>query len=137
MDPKTKRQCLQNKRNREKLIISHMGGSKSNARRASDMEKITQHLPEDQERAATEGIPSKVLAHPNDANGKIYGPENGKRVRGFSSVVCPVGFGKSKRTFEVGSCGSSSNVSQQHVEDLERQLKQAKDQVATLYRFLS
>ncbi|MED6163462.1 hypothetical protein PIB30_080169 [Stylosanthes scabra] len=99
--------------------------------------KITQHLPEDQERAATEGIPSKVLAHPNDATGKIYGPENGKRVRGFSSAVCPVGFGKSKRTFEVGSCGSSSNVSQQHVEDLERQLKQAKNQVATLYRFLS
>ncbi|MED6191743.1 hypothetical protein PIB30_003545 [Stylosanthes scabra] len=77
-------------------------------------------------------LPSKVLVDPNDAIGKIYGPEDGKRVRGFSSVVCLVGFGKSKRIFEVASCGSSSNVSQQHVEDLERQLKQTKDQVATL-----
>ncbi|MED6112059.1 hypothetical protein PIB30_058211 [Stylosanthes scabra] len=99
------------------------------------LEKITQHLQEDQERAATEGIPSKVLAHPNDAIGKFYGPE--KRVHGFCSVVCPVDFGKSKRIFEVASYESSSNVLQQHVEDLERQLKQAKDHEAILYRFLS
>ncbi|MED6182190.1 hypothetical protein PIB30_026306 [Stylosanthes scabra] len=96
------------------------------------MEKITEYLPEDQERTTTEGIPSKVLVDPNDAIGKIYGPEDGKRVRGFSSVVCLIGFGKSKRIFEVASCGSSSNVSRQHVEDLERQLKQTKDQVVTL-----
>ncbi|MED6199476.1 hypothetical protein PIB30_076268 [Stylosanthes scabra] len=100
-------------------------------------EKITQHLPDDQERAATEGISSKVLAHSNDAIEKIYGSENRKRVHGSSSAVCPVGFGKSKRIFKVASCGSSGNVSQQHVENLERQLKQDKDQVATLYRFLS
>ncbi|MED6165274.1 hypothetical protein PIB30_098038, partial [Stylosanthes scabra] len=49
-------------------------------------EKITQHLHEDQEHAATKGIPSKVLAHPNDATGEIYGPKNEKRVCGFSSV---------------------------------------------------
>ncbi|MED6128644.1 hypothetical protein PIB30_099869, partial [Stylosanthes scabra] len=90
-------------------------------------EKSTQHLPENQERAATEGIPSKVLAYPNNAIEKIYGPENEKRVHDFSSVICRVGFGKSKRIFEMASCESSSNVSQQHVEDLERQLKQAKN----------
>ncbi|RYR05271.1 hypothetical protein Ahy_B06g085137 [Arachis hypogaea] len=39
IDPKTKKQCLRNARNREKLIVSHAGGSKSNARRATQMEK--------------------------------------------------------------------------------------------------
>ncbi|MED6170955.1 hypothetical protein PIB30_036118 [Stylosanthes scabra] len=103
----TTRKCLQNKRKCGKLTISHAGRNKSNARRASDMEKIIEYLLKDQERA--EGIPSKVLAHPNDAIEKIYGPENGKRVRSFSSVVSPVSFGKSKRIFEVARCGSSCN----------------------------
>ncbi|MED6210829.1 hypothetical protein PIB30_067848 [Stylosanthes scabra] len=84
--------------------------------------KISEHLPEDQERAATEGVPSKVLAHPDDAIGKVYGPEYGKRVRGFSSFICLGGFGKSKRIFGVSNCEATNNVSQQHVEDLERQL---------------
>ncbi|MED6226167.1 hypothetical protein PIB30_100840 [Stylosanthes scabra] len=95
------------------------------------------HLPEDQECAATESVPSKVLAHPDDAIGKVYGLENGKRVRGFSSSICPGDFGKSKRIFGASNCEATNNVSQQHVEDLERQLQQAKDQVATLYKFLS
>ncbi|MED6107759.1 hypothetical protein PIB30_017251 [Stylosanthes scabra] len=136
MDPKIKKQCLQNKINREKLQISHAGGSKSNARRANQMEKISEHLPEDQERAATEGVPSKVLAHPDDAIGKIYGPENEKRVRGFSSAICPGGFDKSKRIFGASNSGDTNNVSQQHVEHLEMQLQQAKDQVAAFHRFL-
>ncbi|XP_057740187.1 uncharacterized protein LOC130957336 [Arachis stenosperma] len=143
MDPKIKKQCLQNVRNREKLIVSHAGGSKSNARRATQMEKklgrpekITEHLSENQERSATKGIHSKVLAHLDDAIGKICGPENCKRVRGFSNAACPSDFGKSKRIFGGAICGCSSSALQQYVADLERQLQEANDQVATLYRFL-
>ncbi|MED6108306.1 hypothetical protein PIB30_022586 [Stylosanthes scabra] len=67
-------------------------------------EKISEHFLEDQERAAIEGVPSKVLAHPDDAIQKIYGPENGKRtVRGFSSAICPGGFSKSKRIFGLSN----------------------------------
>ncbi|RYQ85532.1 hypothetical protein Ahy_B10g105099 [Arachis hypogaea] len=108
--PKTKKQCLQNTKNHEKLIVSHVSGSKSNARRATQMyyytisiklarkigkacmlkqgyyfnfdierwelckggrttvsRKLAEHLPEDKECAAAEGIHSKVLAHPDDA----------------------------------------------------------------------
>ncbi|XP_057734736.1 uncharacterized protein LOC130950230 [Arachis stenosperma] len=179
-NPKTKKQCLQNRNNREKLQVSHAGGSKNNARRANEMEKklrrpvclsevilstlvkkngnyvngghnlaeqILEHLPEDQERAAAEGVPSKVLAHPNDAIGKVFGAENVGRVRGFSSAVCPVGFGKSKRIFGFTTGGVSSNVSQQHVLNLEKQVEtlekkldeyeETKIQLATLHKFLS
>ncbi|XP_052107501.1 uncharacterized protein LOC127740522 [Arachis duranensis] len=170
MDSITEKQCLQNARNRERLIVSHAGGSKSNARRATQMEKklgrpvcrsevivstllkkdgsyvsgegqqlaekIAEHLSEDQERAAAEGMHSKVLAHPDDAIGKVCGPENGKRVRGFSNAAYPSGFGKSKRIFGGAICGGSSSASQQHVAELEKQLQEAKGQVATLYRFL-
>ncbi|XP_057759993.1 uncharacterized protein LOC130980319 [Arachis stenosperma] len=179
-NPKTKKQCLQNRKNREKLQVSHAGGSKSNARRANEMEKklgrpvcrsevilstlvkkngnyvngghnlaeqILEHLPEDQERAAAEGVPSKVLAHPNDAIGKVFGAENVGRVRGFSSAVCPVGFGKSKRIFGFTTGGVSSNVSQQHVLNLEKQVEtlekkldgyeETKIQLAALHKFLS
>ncbi|RYR53694.1 hypothetical protein Ahy_A06g028909 [Arachis hypogaea] len=183
-------------RNREKLIVSHVGGSKSNARRAAQMyyytitiklavlikfvitfnilfivlgkklgrlvcrsevivstllkkdgsyvsgkgqrlaEKIAKHLSEDQDRAATEDIHSKVLAHPDDAIEKVCGPKNSKRVHGFSNVACPSGFGKSKCIFGGAICGGSRNASQQHVSDLERQLQEVKGQVATLYKFL-
>ncbi|QHO02390.1 uncharacterized protein DS421_13g423370 [Arachis hypogaea] len=81
-------------------------------------------------------IHSKVLAHPDDAIGKVCSPENGKRVRDFSNVACPRGFVKSKRIFGGAICGGSSSASQQHVADLERQLQEAKGQVATLHRFL-
>ncbi|MED6111831.1 hypothetical protein PIB30_056005 [Stylosanthes scabra] len=79
-------------------------------------EKISEHLPEDQERAATEGVPSKVLAHLDDAIEKIYGPKNGKGVRDFSSAICSGGFGKSKRIFGESNSGGTNNISQQHVE---------------------
>ncbi|RYR04456.1 hypothetical protein Ahy_B06g084179 [Arachis hypogaea] len=167
INPKTKKQCLQNRKNREKLQCA--GGSKSNARRASEMsevilltlvkknenyvngghnlaEQILEHLPEDQERAASEGVPSKVLAHPNDAIGKVFGAENIGCVRGFSSAVCPVGFGKSKRIFGFTTGGVSSNVSQQHVLNLEKQVEtlekkldgyeETKIQLAALHKFL-
>ncbi|RYR75727.1 hypothetical protein Ahy_A01g000305 [Arachis hypogaea] len=145
MDPKTKKQCLQNVRNREKFIVSHASESKSNAKRATQVkkklerplcrseiivstllkkdgsyEKIAEYLPEDQARAATEGIQSKVLAHPDDVIEKVCGLENGK----------------SKCIFGEAICESSSSASQQHVADLERQLQEAKDQVTTLHRFL-
>ncbi|RYR78687.1 hypothetical protein Ahy_A01g003536 [Arachis hypogaea] len=154
MDPKTKKQCLQNARNREKLIVSHVGGSKSSVRKETQMEKklgrpvcrsevivstllkkdgsYVQHVPQDQKRAATEGIHSKVLAYTDDAIGKVCGFENGKRVHGFSNATCPSGFGKSKCIFGVINCGGSSSTSQWHVTDLERQFQEDKDQVATL-----
>ncbi|RYR60800.1 hypothetical protein Ahy_A04g017866 [Arachis hypogaea] len=100
------------------------------------LKKIAKNLPEDQERVATEGIHSKVLAHPDDAIGKVFGPENGKLVHGFSNAACPSSFGKSKRIFGGAIYGSSSSTLQQHVADLERQLQEVKDQVATLHRFL-
>ncbi|RYR46811.1 hypothetical protein Ahy_A07g032645 [Arachis hypogaea] len=86
------------------------------------------HLPQDQQRAATEGIHSKVLAHPNNTIKKVCGLENGKRVRGFSNVTCPNDFGKSKRIFGVANCRVYC--------DLEKQLQKVKNQVATLYKFL-
>ncbi|XP_052110299.1 uncharacterized protein LOC127741588 [Arachis duranensis] len=140
---KIKKQCLQNRKNREKLQVSNAGGSKSNARRANEMEKklgrsvyrnevilstlvkkngnyvngghnlaeqILEHLPEDQERAAAEGVPSKVLAHPNDAIGKVFGAENVGRVR------------------------------EKQVETLEKKLdgyEETKIQLAALHKFLS
>ncbi|RYR02751.1 hypothetical protein Ahy_B06g081572 [Arachis hypogaea] len=93
-------------------------------------------MSEDQERAANEGIHLKVLAHPDDAIGKVCGPENGKRVHGFSNATCPNSFDKSKCFFGGAICGGSRSASQQHVANLERQLQETKYQVATLHRFL-
>ncbi|KAJ1391629.1 putative transposase, Ptta/En/Spm, plant [Sesbania bispinosa] len=45
-------------------------------------DKISEHLYEYQERVATVGVPSKVLAYPDDAIGKVYGVEHLGRVRG-------------------------------------------------------
>ncbi|QHO52603.1 uncharacterized protein DS421_2g40650 [Arachis hypogaea] len=86
--------------------------------------------------AATEGIQSKVLAHPDYAIEKVCGPENGKRVRSFCNAACPSGFGKSKCIFGKAICGGSSSASQQLVANLERQFQEAKDQVATVHIFL-
>ncbi|RYR28774.1 hypothetical protein Ahy_B01g052943 [Arachis hypogaea] len=134
--------------NREKLIVSH-SGEREKIRKACMLKRgyCINFAKEKRElckrerttinqRAAIGGIHSKVLAHPDDAIGKVCGPENSKRVRGFSNATCPNGFGKSKRIFGVANCRSSSSASQQHVADLERQLQEAKDQVATLHRFL-
>ncbi|RYR53980.1 hypothetical protein Ahy_A06g029234 isoform A [Arachis hypogaea] len=101
VDPKTEKQCLQNARNREKFIVSHT--SKKKLERpvcrseviVSTLLKKDGSYVSDQERAATEGIHLKVLAHPNDAIRKVCGPENGKRVRDFSNATCSSSFGKS------------------------------------------
>ncbi|QHO47060.1 uncharacterized protein DS421_6g193080 [Arachis hypogaea] len=110
------------------------------------VEQILEHLHEDQECATAKGVPSKVLAHPNDAIRKVFGVENVGRVRGSSSAVCPVGFGKSKRIFRFIIGGVSSNVSQQHVLNLEKQFEtldkkldryeETKIQLAAMHKFL-
>ncbi|RYR08428.1 hypothetical protein Ahy_B05g076108 [Arachis hypogaea] len=126
MDPKTKKQCLQNARNREKLIVSHVGGRsvcRSEVIVSTLLKKDESYVSREGQRlaikrAATEGIHSKVLTHPDDAIGKVCGSENGKRVRDFSNATIPSDFGKPKRIFGVANCRGSSNVSQQHVADL-------------------
>ncbi|XP_057758203.1 uncharacterized protein LOC130977851 [Arachis stenosperma] len=93
MDPKTKEKKLGRPVCRSEVIVSTL--------LKKDRRKLAEHLSEDQEHVATEGIHSEELAHPDDAIGKVCGPENGKRVRGFSNAACPsgFGFGKSKHIF--------------------------------------
>ncbi|RYR47086.1 hypothetical protein Ahy_A07g033016 [Arachis hypogaea] len=90
-------------------------------------EQILEHLPEDQEHTAAEGVLWKMLAHLNDVIEKVFGAENVGR------------FGKSKHIFGLTTGGVSSNVFQQHVETLEKKLdgyEETKIQLATLHKFL-
>ncbi|XP_019439044.1 PREDICTED: uncharacterized protein LOC109344745 [Lupinus angustifolius] len=52
-------------------------------------DKISEHLPQDQENVTTSGVSSKVFAHPNDAIGKAYGAEHSGRVHGLGTGICP------------------------------------------------
>ncbi|KAH0709382.1 hypothetical protein KY284_010809 [Solanum tuberosum] len=52
-------------------------------------DKISEHLPKDQELAASSGVPMKILAHLNDAVGKVYGVQHSGRVRGLGGNVFP------------------------------------------------
>ncbi|XP_060185175.1 uncharacterized protein LOC132614677 isoform X1 [Lycium barbarum] len=62
-------------------------------------DKISEHLSQDQEHAATLGVPLKILAHPNDAIGKVYGAEHSGRVRGLGGNICPsTAFGMPKHS---------------------------------------
>ncbi|MED6164504.1 hypothetical protein PIB30_090779, partial [Stylosanthes scabra] len=81
------------------------------------------HLPRDQERVVIEGIAYQVLAHSDDAVGKVFGAEHAGRVRGFSSPVCPEEFGKSKLIFGPSTGGVSNSASQQLVKNLEKQVE--------------
>ncbi|RYQ92814.1 hypothetical protein Ahy_B09g099063 [Arachis hypogaea] len=121
MDPKTKK--LGRPVCRSEVIVSTLLKKDGSYISGEGQRLAVKYLSEDQERAATEGIHSKVLAHPDDAIVKVCGPENDKRVRDFSNAACLSGFVKSKRIFGGTICGSSSSVSQQHVADLKRQLQ--------------
>ncbi|KAH0712447.1 hypothetical protein KY289_008406 [Solanum tuberosum] len=87
-------------------------------------DKILEHLPEDQEHAATLGVPLKILAHPNDAIGKVYGVEHSGRVRGTGGNVCPsAAFGMPRHSISHVNVGTSNNMSHQRVEDLEKHVE--------------
>ncbi|KAF3638468.1 hypothetical protein FXO38_23211 [Capsicum annuum] len=151
-EEKMKKQFAQNAKNRKKLKVSHAGGSKSNARRGCQMAKISEHLPEDQELVISYGVPLKILAHPNDAIEKVFESEHSERVRSLGGNVCPSKtFGMSRNSYV--NLGSSSSISRQRVEDLEKQVETLKEKLsgyeetkeklvqnenhlATLHRFL-
>ncbi|XP_060201834.1 uncharacterized protein LOC132630263 [Lycium barbarum] len=87
-------------------------------------DKISEHLSQDHEHAATLGVPLKILAHPNDAIGKVYGVEHSGRVRGLGGNVCPsTAFGMPKHSVSYANLGGSSNTSHQRVEDLEKHVE--------------
>ncbi|MED6164505.1 hypothetical protein PIB30_090780 [Stylosanthes scabra] len=92
-------------------------------------EQILKHLPKDQKRVVIEGIASQVLAHSDDAVRKIFGAEHAGRVHGFSSTVCPEGFGKSKLIFGPSNSGVSNSASQQLVKKLENQVEDLKQKL--------
>ncbi|XP_060215657.1 uncharacterized protein LOC132642528 isoform X3 [Lycium barbarum] len=129
-EEKMKKQSEQNTRNRSKLKVPHAGGSKSNARRGRQMDKISEHLSQDQEHAATLGVPLKILAHPNDAIGKVYGAEHSGRVRGLGGNICPsTAFGMPKHSISHANLGGSSNMSHLRVEDLEKHVGTLKEKL--------
>ncbi|KAF3623841.1 putative 40S ribosomal protein S8-like [Capsicum annuum] len=108
-------------------------------------DKIPEHLPEDQELAISYGVPLKILAHPNDAIGKVFGSEHSGRVCGLGGSVCPSkAFGMFRNSHV--NLGSSSSISRQRVEDLEKQVEtlkekltgyeETKENLATLHSFL-
>ncbi|KAL3370924.1 hypothetical protein AABB24_007778 [Solanum stoloniferum] len=87
-------------------------------------DKILEDLPEDQEHAATLGVPLKILAHPNDAIGKVYGVEHSGRVCGIGGNVClSTAFGMPRHLISHANVGSSNNMSHQRVEDLEKHVE--------------
>ncbi|KAM3233552.1 hypothetical protein P3L10_018911 [Capsicum annuum] len=92
-------------------------------------DKISEHLPENQELAISYGVPLKILAHPNNTIRKVYGSEHSGRVRGLGGNVCPLkDFGISRNSHV--NLGSSSSISHQHVEDLEKQVETLKEKLA-------
>ncbi|PHU27426.1 hypothetical protein BC332_05758 [Capsicum chinense] len=82
-------------------------------------DKILEHLPEDQELAISYGVPLKILAHPNDVIEKVFGSEHSGRVHGLGGNVCPSKAFGVFRNSNV-NLGSSSSISRQRVEDLEK-----------------
>ncbi|MCD7450597.1 hypothetical protein HAX54_007393 [Datura stramonium] len=73
---------------------------------------------------SSDGVPSKILAHPNDAIGKVYGAEHSGRVRGLGGNVCSsVAFGMPINSISYANFESSSNMSHQRVEDPEKHIE--------------
>ena len=64
-------------------------------------------MSQDQERVATEGVPSKINAYPDDVIGKVYGAEHSGRVCGLGVGVCPTSVFKTGKYFtQFESVGS-------------------------------
>ncbi|KAH0641806.1 hypothetical protein KY285_032670 [Solanum tuberosum] len=86
---KMKEQKLKRLMCRSEVILSTLLKKDGNYVNEILADKISEHLPKDQELAASSGVPMKILAHPNDAVGKVYGVEHSDRVRGLGGNVCP------------------------------------------------
>uniref|UniRef100_M1DM66 Uncharacterized protein n=1 Tax=Solanum tuberosum TaxID=4113 RepID=M1DM66_SOLTU len=66
----------------------------------------------------------KILAHPNDSIGKVFGVENSGLVRGIGRNVCPSAtFGLSRHSISHANVSSYNNLSHQPVEDLEKHVE--------------
>ncbi|KAF7832226.1 uncharacterized protein G2W53_014559 [Senna tora] len=92
--------------------------------------KISENLSQDQEHAALSGVPSKIYAEPNDALGKVFGPEHPGRVRGLGVGVCPSKvFGLQGQVVGSVRTSNSSDNNQTHVriEDLVKQVNNLQD----------
>ncbi|KAH0640538.1 hypothetical protein KY285_037124 [Solanum tuberosum] len=88
------------------------------------IDKILEHLPEDQEQDATLGVPLKILAHPNDAFGKVHGVEHSGRVHGIGGNVCSSAvFGMPRHSISHVNVGTFNNMSHQCVDDLEKHVE--------------
>ncbi|XP_061362995.1 uncharacterized protein LOC133306675 isoform X2 [Gastrolobium bilobum] len=109
---------------RSEIILSTLmkkDGNYINEEGKSLVDKISEHLSQDQDRAATVGVPSKVNVYPDDAIGKVCGAEHSGRVRGIGNGICPSEvFGMSRRFTGFVNVGGSN---QQCVEDLKKQVK--------------
>ncbi|KAH0773605.1 hypothetical protein KY290_010742 [Solanum tuberosum] len=87
-------------------------------------DKILEHLPEDQEYAATLDVPLNILAHLNDASGKVFVVEHSGRVQGIGGNVCPsTTFGMPRHLISHANVSSSNNLSHERVEDLEKHVE--------------
>ncbi|XAR67833.1 hypothetical protein NMG60_11002755 [Bertholletia excelsa] len=87
--------------------------------------KISEHLFEDQEHAATLGVPSKILAHCDDAIGKVRGVEHSGHVCSLGTGVCPSSiFGLPKNSINyVNFGGLGNNVNNKYIQDLKKQVE--------------
>nr|XP_027186670.1 uncharacterized protein LOC113784619 [Cicer arietinum] len=102
-------------------------GNYVNEEGKSIAEKISENLSQDQERVATEGVPSKINAYPDDVIGKVYGAEHSGRVRALGVGVCPTSVFKTRKYFtQFESVGSSS---QKNVEELQKEVHTLKEKL--------
>lgn len=70
------------------------------------------------------------MAHPNDVIGKVYGVEHSGRVCGIGGSICPsTTFGIPRHSISHANIGSSSSMSHQCVEDLEKHVETLKEKL--------
>ncbi|RDX73214.1 hypothetical protein CR513_47210, partial [Mucuna pruriens] len=70
-------------------MIVWLGGTSLNLENQYRHEKISENLLDDQERAVTIGVPSKVNAYSDNAIGKVYEVEHPGQVCGLGVGSCP------------------------------------------------